>query len=398
MSSPSVPPKPRPAPDAAAAADRQARAYAPPGQAGVLANRILIHARPRGVTRLLPIVDQRRSGIILCGDKPEKGVRRCRNEGFAGILAIDPRGYRDGAATADAPFALPPADDQLFAPSLEQVLDDQRAAGADVALTPTKFFQPGDAASLKAAARTAADLDRDDTIFSVPVSIAWLNSTYISQLVAVLSRVQLPKAIFLGSQLDPLDNVKEAVDNLRRLRIECGHVALFSTDFAAFDFAAHGGFAASIGTGGRLRHIIPPDEDDKSIVPKDQSPSVLFPDLLHFFKGSTLAKRFENAPAPRCPCVPCNSRSIDTFLGRADSAAAHLHNIHIWMDWLSDLFGHALIADRVRWWQGRCEAAVLNHEIYNQQLGLRNAFRPTRALTIWAQRTLTQGTLPAPAR
>ena len=100
---------------------------------------------------------------------PQGRVRR--------ILAIDPRGYRDGAATADAPFALPPADDQLFAPSLEQVLDDQRAAGADVALTPMKFFQPGDAASLKAAARTAADLDRDDTIFSVPVSIAWLNST-----------------------------------------------------------------------------------------------------------------------------------------------------------------------------------------------------------------------------
>ena len=355
---------------------------------------------PRGVTRLLPIVDQRRRGIILCGDKPEKGVRRCRKEGFAGMpLAIDPRGYRDGAATADAPSALPPADDQLFAPSLEQVLDDQRAAGADVALTPTKFFQPGDAASLKAAARTAADLDRDDTIFrrACQHRMAQLHLHQPARRGAVEGAARqgnLPR----GAQLDPLDNVKEAVDNLRRLRIECGHVALFSTDFAAFDFAAHGGFAASIGTGGRLRHIIPPDEDDKSIVPKDQSPSVLFPDLLHFFKGSTLAKRFENAPAPRCPCVPCNSRSIDTFLGRADSAAAHLHNIHIWMDWLSDLFGHAVIADRVRWWQGRCEAAVLNHEIYNQQLGLRNAFRPTRALTIWAQRTLTQGTLPAPAR
>jgi len=68
------------------------------------------------------------------------------------------------------------------------------------------------------------------------------------------------------------------------------------------------------------------------------------------------------------------------------------------MEWLSDLFGHLVIADRVSWWQGRCEAAVLNHEVYNQQLGLRNAFQPTRALTIWAQKTIKQGSLPSPAR
>lgn len=397
MPSPFVPPEPRHAPDEAVAG-RQAQASAPPGQAGVLANRVLIHARPRGITRLLPAVDLRHSGIMLCGDKPEQGIKRCRKAGFGGILAIDPRGYADGPATRDAPFALPSADGQLFAPSLEQVLGDQRAAGADVALTPTKFFQPGDAASLKAAARIAADLGREDTIFSVPISIAWLNSTYISQLIAVLSRVQLPKGIFLGSQLDPLDNVQEAVDNLRRLRAEGGHVALFCTDFAAFDFAAYGGFAASIGTGGRLRHIIPPDEEPESIVHRDQSPSVLFPDLIHFFKGSTLSKRFANTSAPCCRCAACNGRSIDTFLGRADSAAAHLHNIHVWMEWLPDLFGHAVIADRVRWWQGRCEAAVMNHEVYNQQLGLRNAFRPTRALTIWAQKTVKQGSLSSPAR
>jgi len=259
MPSPFIPPEPRPAPDAAAAAGRQARVCAPPGQAGVLANRVLIHARPRGITRLLPAIDQRHSGIMLCGERPEQGIKRCRTAGFAGILAIDPRGYKDGVATPDAPFALPDHG-QLFEPSLEQVLDDQRAAGADVALTPTMYLEPGDAASLKAAARIAADLGRDDTIFSVPISIAWLNSMYVGQLIAVLARVPLPKGIFLGSQLDPLDNVEEAVDNLRRLSAEAGDVALFCTDFAAFDFAAHGGFAASIGTGGSLRHIIPPDE------------------------------------------------------------------------------------------------------------------------------------------
>lgn len=224
---------------------------------------------------------------------------------------MDPRGYEDGAATPEVPFTLSP-DGQLFEPSLNQVLDDQRAAGADVALTPTRFLEPGDRDVLKSAAKIAAGLGRDDTIFSVPISIAWLNATYIDQLIAVLARVPLPKGIFLGSQLDPLDNVKEAVANLRRLCTEAGHVAVLRTDFAAFDVAAHGGFAASIGTGGRLRHIIPPDEAPFSPRPQDQSPSVLVPDLIHFFKGSTLAKRYANFSAPACSCAACGGRRIDT--------------------------------------------------------------------------------------
>jgi hypothetical protein len=397
MSSSSPPSQPSTGPGATPVAGGQPQECTPPGQAGVLANRILVHARPRGITRLLPAIDQRHSGIILCGDKPEQGLQRCRKAGFVGILVMDPRGYEDGAATSEVPFTLSP-DGQLFEPSLDQVLDDQRAAGADVALTPTRFFQPGDRDALKSAAKIAAGLGRDDTIFSVPISIAWLNVTYIDQLIAILARVPLPKGIFLGSQLDPLDNVKEAVANLRRLCTEAGHVTVFRTDFAAFDVAAHGGFAASIGTGGRLRHIIPPDEAPFSPRPQDQSPTVLVPDLIHFFKGSTLAKRYANFSAPACSCAACGGRRIDTFIGRDDSAAAHLHNIRVWMEWLPELLGYTATADRITWWQGRCDAAVQNHELYNGQLGLRDVFQPTRALTIWAEETPRQRTLSSPSR
>jgi hypothetical protein len=392
-----VPPQQRPGPDAASAPDSSGSVPVPAGRAGLLANRVLVHARPRGITGLISAVDQRHSGIILCGDEPERGLKRCRKAGFKGILAIDPRGYEDGPATPEAPFTLSP-DGQLFEPSLEQVLNDQREAGADVALTPTRFIEAGDAASLKAAARAAASLGRDDTIFSVPISIAWLNSTYISQLIAVLARVPMPKGIFLGAQLDPLDNVKEAVASVRHLCAEAGSVAVFRTDFEAFDASAYGAFSASIGTGGTLRHIIPPDEAARSVVLSDKSPSVLVPDLIHFFKGSTLAKRYANATAPRCACAVCRGRRIDTFLGQTDSAAAHLHNVRVWMEWLPDLFGNDTVADRAQWWQGRCDAAVANHEVYNSQLGLRNAFQPPRALTIWAERTLMQGSQRQPAR
>ena len=392
-----IPSQPRPRPDASSTPDSSGVVSVPTGRAGLLANHVLVHARPRGITGLIPAVDQRHSGLILCGDEPERGLKRCREAGFKGLLAIDPRAYEDGPATPEAPFTLSP-DNQLFEPSLEQVLDDQREAGADVALTPTRFIECGDAASLKAAARTVASLGRDDTIFSVPISIAWLNSTYIGQLIAVLARVPMPKGLFLGAQLDPLDNVKEAVASVRRLCAEAGPVAVFRTDFEAFDACASGAFSASIGTGGTLRHIIPPDEAARSIVQSDRSPSVLVPDLIHFFKGSTLAKRYANATAPRCVCAVCRGRRIDTFLSQSDSAAAHLHNVRIWMEWLPDLFDSDTIADRAQWWQGRCDAALANHDVYNVQLGLRNAFQPPHALTTWAESTLRQDSLQQPTR
>jgi hypothetical protein len=54
-------------------------------------------------------------------------------------------------------------------------------------------------------------------LFSVPLDIAWLKNEHIGLLIAVLSRLDIPKAIFLGSQFDPLDRYKHAVMNLRRL-------------------------------------------------------------------------------------------------------------------------------------------------------------------------------------
>ena len=377
-------PQPRPPAGTAAprAAARPARVFAPPGRVGILADRVLIHARPRGITALLPVIDARHSGLIVCGAKPERAVSRCRDAGFAGIVAIDPAAYKE-AATAEEPFTLSP-DGQLFEPSLEQVLDDQRAAGADVALTPTRFFYPGERDALKAAARIAASLNRDDTVFSVPLHIAWLNSTYVSQLIAVLQKVPLPKGIFLGSQLDPLDNVAEAAPNLRRLCREVRHLAVLRTDFAAFDVTAHGAFAASLGTGGSLRHIIRPDEKAFSPRPDDPSPTVLVPDLMHFYKGSTLATLYANRSAPRCLCKVCHGRHIDTFIGADDRADAHLHSIQAWMEWLPDHFDDPTVPGRAALWQARCKAAVGNHDIYNTQLRVRNAFKPTNPLRIWA--------------
>ena len=195
-----------------------------------------------------------------------------------------------------------------------------------------------------------------------------------------------PKGIFLGVTARSPGHVKEAVDNLRRLCAEAGPVAVFRTDFAAFDSPPTAGFSASIGTGGSLRHIIPPDEAAQSIMQSDKSPSVLVPDLIHFFKGSTLAKRYANCSAPAAGAQCAKGRRIDTFLGHRRQYRRSSPQ-HPRLDGVAARpVRPAIVADRAQWWQGRCDAAVANHDLYNQPAGLRNAFQPPRALTIWAER------------
>jgi hypothetical protein len=310
----SPPPQPRPSgsgtdPRGAALralADRSTPA-APAGPANALTDQVLVHTSWDAGQKLLDVVlSSNAGGFVLRGSKASNGVQQLKQDGFGGVLLIDPESYDEAVATADAPFILPK--DTLYEVTLDEILNGQRACGATVALTPTGYFRAGDSDALKAAADAVAALGRDDVLFSVPIDIAWLGNDHIGQLIAVLERLKAPKAVFLGGQFDPLDRYKAAVANLRRLVAEAGHTAVLRTDLTGFDVLCHGAFATSIGTGGSLRHIIPFGEPPRSSNNKDRSPSVLYPDLMAFFRGSTQANRFANVPAPRCQA--CGDRAL----------------------------------------------------------------------------------------
>jgi hypothetical protein len=369
----------------------------PPGPVGALTDRVLVHTSWDTGQRLLDALAPRADGLVLRGGKAGAGVRELRKGGFGGVLVIDSESYAVAAATAEAPFVLP--QDGLFEVTLEQILKGQRDCGATVALTPTGYLRAGDGPALKAAADTVATLDRDDVLFCVPIDIAWLNEENIGQLIAVLARLDTPKAVFLGGQFDPLQRYKAAVSNLRRLVAEAGHIAVFRTDLTGFDVLTHGAFATSIGTGGSLRHIIPFGQKPRSGNNKDQSPSVLFPDLMAYVRGSKLAQRFADARPPGCSCSACGGRNLDTFLGRRDSAAAHAHGVCIWSEWISDMLGQPTLADRATWWHNRCRSAVDFYDVVNTQLDQPGAFEAPTPLKAWAELpawpSLTQ---PSPRR
>ncbi|MFC6091534.1 hypothetical protein [Saccharothrix lopnurensis] len=358
---------------------------APPGPIGELTDRVLVHTNldtDRGTLMpLLADVD----GLVLSGKKACKAVRELRRSRYQGLLLADPEGYASAAATAEEPFVLPSGG--LFGASLSDVLQGQRDAGVTAVMTPTAYFRAGEIGPLKAAAKIVAALDSDDVLFSVPIDVAWLSNDHIDSLIAVLKRLALPKVVLLGGQFDPLKRYKSAVANLRRLVAEAGHVAVFRTDLTAFDVLSHGAFAASIGTGGSRRHVVPFGQFARSSGKEpDYSPSVLHPELMSFHKGSLLAERFGNTRPPQtCPCPACAGQGLDRFTDKSDRDAAHAHGIRIWTPWIAEMHRYRVLAERAEWWKRRCADAVAHCGIVNALIEQEGAFNAPNTLKAWSE-------------
>ncbi|WP_410670649.1 hypothetical protein [Amycolatopsis sp. cmx-4-68] len=384
-------PEPRPTSDKVAEREAalqelagQSAPAVPPGAASVLTDRVLLHTSWDTGSKLLPVLPEHVGGLVLRGAGAATGIKHLSKAGFDRPIAYDPEGYAVAAATEDDPFVLRPADGGLFGLTLEQELQRQRDFKACVALTPTGYLHAGDSDALRAAVRAAGGIDDDDVVFSVPLDVGWFQPEHIDHLIAVLALLELPKAVFIGGHFDPLERYKDAVANLRRLVAEAGHVAVLRTDLTGFDVMSHGAFATSIGSGGSLRHMNPLGQIRRS-KKDDKSPSVLFGDLMSFFKGSTLYEKFADSQAPVCDCASCDGRELNTFLTKDDSIPAHRHGLCTWADWIPGLHACRTLADRATWWRTQCVDAVANAEIVNTRINQPEAFKPPETLRAWAE-------------
>ncbi|WP_159771368.1 hypothetical protein [Streptomyces sp. HM190] len=147
-----------------------------------------------------------------------------------------------------------------------------------------------------------------------------------------------PKAVMLGGRMDPLARYVKAVGHLKQVIEEVPGTALLHTDLAAFGAPAFGAAFTAFGAGSRCRHIIAPGgkAQTNTSIPV-QSPHVLFPDLMAFFLGETIAERYGGAEAPLCFCSACADRlAPDAFTSNRGElpAAAAPHNVAVLMEWL----------------------------------------------------------------
>lgn len=352
----------------------------PPGRATALTDRILVHTGVRDLDVALAYVDDEHSGLWVGATSVVDRLAVCRD--FAGPLVADPEAYTTETATPDGVFSLP--HDTLY-PELDNVLDEQRAAGATVALTPTRYIRANDSASLHELSQQAKRIDRDDTILAVPIAVDWLGHDHIDELTEQLLPVDLPMAVICGGQFDPLEKTPGAVENLRRLEAELPHVMRARTDLSAFDGLAHGSFAGAIGIGGSRRHLVPPGE--RRLDPRaGNAPGVLVPQLMSYVRSAELAEFYddETTSPPRCVCGACEGRPLTRFLRPEDRRQANAHNVLIWTDWLHDMLELPSLGARASWWRSSCRAALDQHDIAEAQLGFR-AFTPRPALRRYAE-------------
>jgi hypothetical protein len=326
--------------------------------------------------------------MVLAGaaQGPRRALKALMDRDVQFPVLIDPAAYEKVTATCEAPFSLPGAGELTAA--LDELLDAQIKAGAAAALSPTGFIPAGATDVLKAAARQFSQLGRTDSIFVAPLDVSLLGRGYFQQTAAILAGIGQPVALVLGGQGDPLTHSSHIIPNLRSLVASVPLIAM-RTDFNGFDLIAHGAISAAIGTGGSVRHTVDPTEVTKAYN-RNQSPSVLVPELASFLKGSKIAEVFGARPnlAPRCSCAVCGSQRLTRFLRREDQNEAIAHGVAVWSGWAEDLISAATMRDRAQYWKNLCTGAVAHHAMFMKQLQRLDGLKPQAPLKRWS-------TLPA---
>ncbi|MFJ1997004.1 hypothetical protein [Streptomyces asiaticus] len=355
-----------------------------------LRGRLLIQVSAARLGYIQAQVDPNRGGLVLCGADAVKKASALRfREGYAAPILIDPAVYEVNAATEENPFPCDIEPTLFLDDPLELALAQQRDAGATLPMTPTGYIRAEDSDALRAAVTRVVELDDPAVIFAAPVDVSWLRDAESTrQLTAYLRMIKGPKAIMLGGQMDPLGRYAKAVNHLRQLVEEVPGAALLRTDLAAFGALAAGASFTAFGASSRYRHIVAPGEKPQTNkrIPI-RSPHVLFPELMAFFLGETIAKRYGGAEAPVCFCAACaGNLALDAFTSNRGElpAGAAAHNVAVLMEWLRTLTSVEPGVERQQWWFDRCRKALDQYGLINASIRQPGAFKSPAQLDRWA--------------
>jgi hypothetical protein len=217
-------------------------------------------------------------------------------------------------------------------------------------------------------------------VFTVPVDSGWLRPGPLDYLCDVLRPVPGPKAVLVGGRADPLGS---AAGLSRLLQLVPG-TGVLRSGLGAFGCLVQGAGFAAFGIDGSMRRAAPPATARKASGGGPSSPMVLFPELMAFSLGLTLAKRFDGE-APACSCEQCEGECLDRFSSMAQQSAAAGHNACVLMGWARELLAVDAV-DRVDWWQRRCRQALDGYPMWNARIGQIQGFTASPELRAWAER------------
>ncbi len=326
-----------------------------------------------------PYVNSERGGMVLTGPTALQTAGHLRARHQELTFLIEPTSVL-ALATAERPLIIDEPADALFAPTVEEVLQAQRDAGASVAVIPAGFVDVADSEALKAILAAANKIDRDDAILPLAVHQKWSTPDLISQLIAVATRSRHPVALALGAKAgDPL-NLKGGPESYRRFFGEVQGAVPWRADLAGIDAIVSGARAAAIGQIPSLRRLSVPGNKAFSSRPSDRAPHVLMPELMRFARSSEMhMKWFASATPWPCLCAHCGGRAVDSFTGSdEDRFLAHLHNLAVF-DEIVATAASMSTAQAAQWWSQRLAEAEAEHVRLAQHTGVMIPLPPTLA-------------------
>ncbi len=344
-----------------------------------VADRVLLQVGHRRAARYRGRVDTSSSGLVLTGDGALTKAVQLREDGFDAALLVDEGCYRVAAASEEAPFpSLDNGPAPLFGDPLEHLML-AHLAFADLALTPTGYLHAGATGALQAAAARVTRLGDPRVVFAVPVDAGWLHPGPVEYLAEVLHRVAGPKAVLVGGRPD----ARGGAAGLARLLELVPGVGVLRTGLGAFGGLARGAGFTAFGVDGSMRHTVPPSPAQAGSGGGPGSPAVLFPELMDFFLGLTLAKRFDDE-APACSCEECQGERLDRFTSMAQQIPAAGHNTSSLMVWVRQLRA-VDAADRAAWWRQQCRQALDSSAVWNARIQQLPGFTASPDLSAWAE-------------
>lgn len=349
--------------------------------ATILQDRVLIAAGCDNAMKLATSIHHEKSGLVVTGLNALAHIRALRAAHPTMVLIAESAAH-ESYATEDAPFIIPAEDGQLFAPSMEEIVDGQRDAGADVVLLPAGYIVTGAEDIVRAVIEGAKEIDGNDIVVPLYLDEGWLKAEHVKFLRAATARSAHPVALAFGSQKNPLAGEKRLLAYRDLFAPDKAVRIAWRTDFAGIDAMTGGAHAAVMGVLPSQRRVTPPTEKGKARNPRDSSPYIIIPDALHFKKaGAMRTELFAGEPAPMCFCFVCDGRVIDRFT-KDHAVDAALHNLAMLDKLLSDVLS-ANGVDRRMAWAEALKMSLLVHADIARRVG--RPFNPSQDVTAWAE-------------
>jgi len=252
-------------------------------------------------------------------------------------VVVDPGNWTKTIATADVPLGLPADEDVLIPLTLCEWAQSWFDAGADGLLTPSKFVQSEDWPALKAVLAAGAQASDPRVATLVATDAAMLDRPRLATFLDAVDeqRGGRPLAFVFAAGSAPLARTARMAGLRALLGAFPDSLVVGVEVLAATDVLVRGGDAA-IGLLSSQRQPRRPQDTGGGPLSAGYRPGMFLRELWETRNPSIYADWYADRAAPTC--ARCGGRTPDSFTtDAADKAAVLVHNVHAWLEVLSDL-------------------------------------------------------------